>query len=102
MSLSGGDIRESKMLGLVPFARGSFVFHSDADWDEPVLQVGEVKSGRWKAFEQISLHPGAEGAFEIRVHSLQELEILIVCEQGREAECGAKVAARLTRPWQAN
>jgi len=98
VSLDRIDVRISKALAVVPFRRGEFAIRSAARWVQPVLEVGEVVDGGWKTYEGILLRPEEDGTLRFRVNDLQELEMLVICEQGKEKECGDLVARRILHP----
>lgn len=99
ISLDGEDVRRSRALVFVPFSRGRVVFHPERGWREPLLQVGEVEGGVWRPLETVGLSPGANGVLEFQVRTLQETEMLLVCESGEEMEAGEIAARRLAEPW---
>ena len=84
---------------IVPFSRGGITFRSKRHWRAPILQVGEVRDGGWRPLETIVLDPGRGGELEFQVRSLQEMEMILLCEDGEEGEGGEMVAQRILEPW---
>jgi hypothetical protein len=99
VSLGEEDVRMSRALAFVPFSRGRVKFRSERTWRNPILQVGEVRNGAWRPLETKSLRPGREGELMFQVRRLQEMEMILLCEDGEEGKAGDRVAQRLTKPW---
>ena len=48
--------------------------------DQPVVETGDFRNGRWRAFELQNIKP-SEGGMRVPVSSNQAMSLLLVCEK---------------------
>ncbi len=79
LALDGESIERSQAILLMPLRAGRTVWSSSARWDDPRVESGEFRTGRWRIGET---QPAVarEGQVEIQVGADQVLSLLLVCD----------------------
>ena len=81
-ALDGEGMDRSKSLMLLPIEAGQVKIATRMDWKNPVVGVGEIRSGKWQCLEKIEPEL-SDGFLSFRVNQLQSLNILLITEADR-------------------
>jgi len=76
-SLDGLDIHHSKRLMLLPITPGTLTVHTEAEWTEPTLHVGQYAGSKWETLKTIPLEVHS-GTITIKMDDDMARSILIV------------------------
>jgi len=82
LSLDGRDLGESTALVLMPLRPGRVTLATRARWQDAVVEVGEVRRGRWNGFERRAPRQ-TPGRVSVDVGHEQVYSVLLVCNRSQ-------------------
>lgn len=78
-SLDGQSIDNSESLMMLPVEPGYVKIASQINWGNPVIAVGEIRSGKWHPLDRIEAE-FSDGYLSFFVNQLQSLNVLLIAE----------------------
>jgi len=78
-SLTDQGISSSKSLMVLPIEPGYVKIATGMDWGNPVIGVGEIRSGKWHLLDKIEVE-SSDGFLSFHIDELQSLNILLIAE----------------------
>ena len=79
-SLDDQGIDESKSLMVLPIEPGHVRIATRIDWKNPVVGVGEMRSGKWHRLDSIEAKL-SDGYLDFHINHLQSLNVLLIAEE---------------------
>ena len=81
-SLDDQSIDRSKSLMLLPIEPGYVKIATQINWKNPVVGIGEIRSGKWCHLDKIEPE-FSDGCLSLHIDELQSLNILLIAEADR-------------------
>ncbi len=85
LTLDGAGISESRAILLMPLRAGTVRIASKAQWQDPIVDIGDLRGGRWRSYEQ-GVPRGTPGEMTVDVAPHQALSLLLLCPRSDLAE----------------
>ena len=95
-SLDGLDLRQSRALMLLPFDEGTVTLRTAKPWRHPVILLGDVHNGLFRALEPLTAAPG--GQVSVDFDADRSTLVALVCEQSDEHRWIELVRTLVARP----